>query len=427
MQSETTHLDQLYIWHPYASAPDRNPTYPVKAAKGRIITLENGTNLIDGMASWWCAIHGYNHPRLNQAATRQIEQFSHVMFGGLTHAPATKLAERLVNLTSCNLQKVFFSDSGSVSVEVALKLAQQYWHSKKETEKNKFIAFRNAYHGDTFAAMSVSDPNNSMHALFSGTLPKQYFADAPVCRNDSDWEESCIKSFERVISKNHHRAAAVIIEPILQGAGGMRVYCPEYLRQIKTLCSKYNVLLIFDEIATGFGRTGALFAYQHAEVAPDILCLGKALTGGYLSLAATMCTKEVSETISNSKHGVFMHGPTFMGNPLACSVALESITLLLESSWQNNITTIEKHLTDNLLELTEMETVKEVRIIGATGVVEMHEKIDVAKLQKLFVNEGVWVRPFSNLVYIMPAYTISESEINQITGAIKKILYKEYK
>ncbi len=427
MQSETTQLDQLYIWHPYTSAPDRNPTYPVKAAKGRIITLENGKNLVDGMASWWCAIHGYNHPRLNRAATRQIEQFSHVMFGGLTHAPATKLAEKLVDLTSTNLKKVFFSDSGSVSVEVALKLAQQYWHSKKKTEKNKFIAFRNAYHGDTFAAMSVSDPKNSMHSLFSDILPKQYFADAPVCKNDSDWEEGCMNSFERVISKNHHRTAAVIIEPILQGAGGMRIYCPEYLRQIKTLCSKYNVLLILDEIATGFGRTGTLFAYQHADVAPDILCLGKALTGGYLSLAATMCTEKVSETISNSEHGVFMHGPTFMGNPLACSVALESIALLLESSWQNNITTIEKHLTDNLSELAEMESVKEVRIIGATGVVEMNEKVNVAKLQKLFVNEGVWVRPFNNLVYIMPAYTISESEINQITHAIKKILHKEYK
>ena len=427
MQSETTHLDQLFIWHPYASAPDRNPTYPVKAARGRIITLEDGTNLVDGMASWWCAIHGYNHPRLNQAATRQIEQFSHVMFGGLTHAPATKLAEKLVNLTACNLQKVFFSDSGSVSVEVALKFAQQYWNSKKKTEKKKFIAFRNAYHGDTFAAMSVSDPKNNMHSLFSDILPKQYFADAPVCRNDSDWNESYINSFEHVISKNHRRTAAVIIEPILQGAGGMRIYCPEYLRQIKSLCKKYNVLLIFDEIATGFGRTGALFAYQHAEVTPDVLCLGKALTGGYLSLAATMCTKEVSETISNSKHGVFMHGPTFMGNPLACNVALESITLLLESSWRNNIAAIERHLTDSLSELAGMESVKEVRIIGATGVVEMHEKVDVAKLQKLFVNEGVWIRPFSNLIYIMPAYTIAEQEINQITCAIKKILHKEYK
>ncbi|MEN8216916.1 MAG: adenosylmethionine--8-amino-7-oxononanoate transaminase [Pseudomonadota bacterium] len=418
-------FDKAHIWHPYASMQNTLPVYPIVAAEGVRLKLEDGKELIDGMASWWSVIHGYNHPQLNKAIREQLDAMAHVMFGGLTHRPAVELAARLIKITPEPLDRVFFCDSGSVAVEVAIKMAFQYWHALGHSEKQKLLTIRYGYHGDTFGAMAVCDPVNGMHNLFSQVLPQHYFADAPRCRSDEEWNEEDIKSFQSLLEQHYDKIAAVILEPLLQGAGGMRIYCPEYLRRVRALCNEYNVLLILDEIATGFGRTGTLFACERADITPDILCLGKALTGGYMSLAATLTTAQVSNAISSHSPGLFMHGPTFMGNPLACSVAIASIKLLLESPWQQRISQIEKQLLDSLLPCASLPYVADVRVLGAVGVVELIRPVNLGRMQQRFVDKGVWVRPFKNLVYIMPPYVINEEELGQVTNAIIEVIKEE--
>ncbi len=420
--SKTQELDRKYLWHPYSAMGADTPIYPVKSAQGVLIKLQDGRELIDGMSSWWSAIHGYNHPAMNQALTNQLKTMSHVMFGGLTHQPAIDLAIQLVNLTPTCLKTVFFVDSGSVAVEVALKMAIQYWHAKKQPDKQKILTIRHGYHGDTFGAMSVSDPENGMHHLFSNVVTAQFFADAPTCKFDQPCSESDISPLEIQLKTHHHHIAAIILEPIVQGAGGMNIYSPEYLKRVRELCDQYEVLLILDEIATGFGRTGKLFACEHAGIEPDIMCLGKALTGGYMTLAATLTTNDVAQTISNGDPGLFMHGPTFMANPLACSAALASIKLLLGSPWQSRVLEIEKTLKSDLMPCTVYEQVKDVRVIGAIGVVELHRQVDINKIQPLFVEKGVWIRPFNNLIYIMPPYIINTDDLEKLTHTIVKIV-----
>jgi adenosylmethionine-8-amino-7-oxononanoate aminotransferase len=408
-----TTFDKQHIWHPYAAMGTK--VYPVVAANGVHIKLADGQELIDGMASWWSVIHGYNHPKLNAAINEQLNSMAHVMFGGLTHRPAVELANLLIEITPNNLENVFFCDSGSVAVEVAIKMAIQYWYALGNSEKQKLLTIRNGYHGDTFGAMAVCDPINGMHNIFSHVLAQHYFADAPSTEND-------IESFKNLLEQHHNEIAAVILEPLLQGAGGMRIYSPEYLRHVRSLCNKYNVLLILDEIATGFGRTGTLFACERANISPDILCVGKALTGGYMSLAATLTTNQVSNVICSHSPGVFMHGPTFMANPLACSVAVASIKLLLESSWQQTISQIEKQLIDSLSACATLPQVADVRVLGAVGIVELKHAIDLTTMQQAFVDKGVWIRPFRNLIYIMPPYIITSQQLSQLTQAIFEVI-----
>ena len=417
-------FDAKHIWHPYSRITKPSLLHEVVSAHGVRLTLSDGREVIDGMSSWWSTIHGYNHPRLNQAAKQQIDQMSHVMFGGLTHQPAINLAQTLVNITAEPLQKVFFADSGSVAVEVAIKMAIQYWFAQGETQKQRLLTIRNGYHGDTFGAMAVCDPINGMHGLFEQVLPKHLFAPAPICVSDNDWQDSDIAEFRQLISEHHHELAAVILEPLVQGAGGMRFYCAEYLRQVRSLCDEFNVLLILDEIATGFGRTGSLFAYEQANICPDIICIGKALTGGYMSLAATLCTDKVAQGIAADGNGVLMHGPTFMANPLACRVACESIDLLLESDWQQQVCQIEQQLIEELNPYKLLPNVKEVRVKGAIGVVELHHPLDdeMNWLPSFIVDQGVWIRPFRNLIYIMPPYIISQQDLSHLTRAIGAII-----
>ncbi len=423
--------DQLNIWHPYTNISKDNPLFLVDSASGGELTLSNGKKLIDGMSSWWAVIHGYNHPDLNQAAKSQIDKVSHVMFGSLTHEPAIKLAQNLLNLTSTNNQqdfdRVFFSDSGSVSVEVAIKMAIQYWFAQGHPEKSKLLTIRNGYHGDTFAAMSVTDPDNGMHSMFKGILAEQYFAEIPVYGSDIEWKDEYIHSIKTQIEKHHTTIAAVILEPLVQGAGGMKFYHPEYLRQIRQLCDEHNLLLIFDEIATGFGRTGSLFAYQAAQTIPDILCLGKALTGGYMTLAATLANKKVVSGIhADSKGGkaggVLMHGPTFMANPLACAVANQSLELLKENQWQTQVKAIKHQMLTELSALSSNKLVEEVRVKGAIGVVEMKESVDFNWIVPRFVELGVWIRPFDKLIYIMPPYIIKPEQLSKLTQAIHQVI-----
>jgi adenosylmethionine-8-amino-7-oxononanoate aminotransferase len=415
-------IDKTHIWHPYSAMNSDLPVYPVASADGVRLKLTDGRELIDGMSSWWCAIHGYNHPQMNRALEQQLKKMSHVMFGGLTHKPAVELAAQLVALTPEALQSVFFSDSGSVSVEVAMKMAIQYWHAKEQPNKQQFLTIRNGYHGDTFAAMSVSDPATGMHSLFNDTLTEQYFVDAPDCRYGDPCTDDDIAGFEQTLSTEKDHIAAVIMEPIVQGAGGMRFYSAEYLQRVRKLCDQYHVLLILDEIATGFGRTGKLFACEHADITPDIMCVGKALTGGYMSLAATITSKDVSDTISQGDPGVFMHGPTFMANPLACTAALASLKLLLASPWQSEISRIEQQLKTGLEPCRPMAAVQDVRVLGAIGVVELNNPVDMAVIQPLFVDAGVWIRPFGKLVYLMPPFIIDNEDLQKLTSAVVDVV-----
>jgi adenosylmethionine---8-amino-7-oxononanoate aminotransferase len=415
-------FDRQHVWHPYSAMPNPLPVFPVESAQGVRIQLMDGRSLIDGISSWWTCIHGYNHPQLTQAAHAQIDRMSHIMFGGLTHQPAVDLAQKLIAITPAKLQQVFFCDSGSVAVEVAMKMALQYCYNRDMPQKQHFLTIRNGYHGDTFAAMSACDPVNGMHHLFRNILTQQYFADAPQIGFDRDWHDRDIASFEALLSEHHDRIAAAIFEPIVQNAGGMRFYHPEYLRQAKALCEKYDVLLILDEIATGFGRTGKMFACEYANVSPDILCAGKALTGGFMSLAATLTTREISETFAAGEAGVFMHGPTFMANPLACAVSLANLTLLESYDWQATIRSIESQLRAELEPCRSLVAVKDVRVLGAIGVIELYDPVNMQEIQPRFVEAGVWLRPFGRLIYTMPPYIIQPTELTVITTAIYKII-----
>lgn len=427
MTSDILEFDRRHIWHPYTSSTNPLPVREVVSAHGVRLKLKDGRQLVDGMSSWWAAIHGYNHPVLNAAVTDQLSRMAHVMFGGLTHEPAVELCRLLVGMTPEPLTRVFLADSGSVAVEVAIKMAFQFWICMGRPQKNRLLTIRGGYHGDTFAAMSVCDPVGGMHERFQGVLPGHHFVPRPNCRFGEQWDEADIAPMRAALERHHGEIAAVILEPVVQGAGGMHFYHPMYVRRVRELCDEFDVLFIADEIATGFGRTGRLFACDHAGVSPDIMCLGKALTGGYMTLAATLATDRVARGVCQGEPGVFMHGPTFMGNPLACAVARASLGLLERMDWASQVSRIGAILEEGLDSCRKLTYTIDVRVIGAIGVVELREPVRMAEIQTAFIEQGVWVRPFGRLVYVMPPYIMEDQDLAFLTKSLVKVVAEHFR